>query len=193
MVIKYKTEIPADEQIHQGDIFKFLQYYDSFIEEGGRFELSLLKFPYSIILTQECDLHNNLTERKSIAEQSEIKKQDKYLISLLCAPLYNAEHIFLGNHLSLLKIESERKNSEQKNYLKSNRDPRYHYIAFDDNVGLVPMVIDFKHYFTVSLHYLEENLNQRVCTLKPLYRELINQRFSNYLSRIGLPEPQNMP
>jgi len=190
MVIKYQIEVLSDEQVHQGDIFKSVQYYDNFVEQGGRFELSLLRFPYSIILTQECDLNNNLKERKSIDETLEIRKQDKYLISLLCAPLYNAEHLFTGNHLSFLKIEAAKKNSEQRNYLKSNREPRYHYIEFDNIIGMVPMVIDFKHYFTVSLHSIEKNLQQRACTIKPLYRELITQRFSNFLSRIGLPEPQ---
>jgi len=108
MVIKYQIEVLSDEQVHQGDIFKSVQYYDNFVEQGGRFELSLLRFPYSIILTQECDLNNNLKERKSIDETLEIRKQDKYLISLLCAPLYNAEHLFTGNHLSFFKNRSSK-------------------------------------------------------------------------------------
>ncbi len=193
MIIKYQTEISSDNQIHQGDIFRSLQYYESFKEESKRFELSLLKFPFSIILTQECDLLHNTKERSSSAENSEIIKQDKYLVSLLCAPLYNAEHLFAGNHLSNLKIESERKNSEQRNYIKSNREPRYHYIEFEKPIQLVPMIIDFKHYFTVSILTLEANINQRVCSIKPLFRELITQRFSNFLSRIGLPEPNIIP
>jgi hypothetical protein len=189
MVIKYQTETVLDEQIHQGDIFRSLQYYESYKEETGRFELSLLKFPYSIILTQECDLSHNIKERSSSCESTETLKRDKYLVSLLCAPLYNAEHLFAGNHLSNLKIESERKNSEQRNYIKSNREPRYHYIEFEKPIELVPMIIDFKHYFTISILLLEASKNQRVCSIKPLFRESITQRFSNFLSRIGLPEP----
>ena len=187
MAIKYVTYNPDDSQIHQGDIFKSVRYYECFTEKKGKFELSLLEFPFSIILTQECDLSNNLFERMKNGNNP--KKQDKYLVSLLCAPLYNADHLFAGKHLEFLDIETEYKNSNQKKYIKSNRDPRYHYIEFASD-ELVPMIIDFKHYFTVTLNYLENNVSNRVCSLEPIFRELVTQRFSNFLSRIGLPEPE---
>jgi len=190
MAIKYQVEILKDNQVHQGDIFKSVSYYDDYKESRGNFELTLFKFPYAIVLTQECDLNSNSKERLNINNETEIIKHDKYLVSLLCAPLYNAEHLFSGNHLSKLNIETENKNSVQKKYIKSNRDPRYHYIEFEDQVGIVPLVIDFKHYFTVSLINLENNIaNNRVCSLKPIFRESVTQRFSNFLSRIGLPDP----
>ncbi len=191
MGTKYLTYCPDDEQIHQGDIFKSTIYYESFKEKDGKFELSLLEFPFSIVLTQECDLNNNLRERISDKNKNNnLIKHDKYLVSLLCAPLYNAEHLFSGDHLEFLKIKTEYKNRNQKGYIKSNRDPRYHYIEFEDNIKLVPMVIDFKHYFTVTINYLESNIKNRVCSLKPIYREYVTQRFSNFLSRIGLPDPE---
>ncbi len=190
MGIKYLVEKLNDKQIHQGDIFQSIQYYENYVEKSGKFELSLLRFPYSIILTQECDLSNNIRERNKNNDNNNLVSQDKYLVSLLCAPLYNAEHLFAGNHLEWLNIKSETKGSDNKRYIKSNRDPRYHYIEFEDEVKLVPMVIDFKHYFTVSLHYLENTLDKRICSLKPIYRESVTQRFSNFLSRIGLPDQE---
>lgn len=190
MAIKYLTEKLNDNQIHQGDIFQSIHYYETYVEESGNFELSMLKFPYSIVLTQECDLSNNMRERKNRDKKSKIIKQDKYLVSLLCAPLYNAAHLFEGNHLEHLQIESERKNSDQRKYIKSNREPRYHFIEFESETQLVPMIVDFKHYFTVSLNSLESNIENRICSLKPIYRESITQRFSNFLARIGLPEPE---
>jgi len=190
MAIKYLTyKVADDKQVHQGDVFKTVRYYECFTEIGGKFELSLLEFPFSIVLTQECDLSNNLIERTKNGNGDNSQKQDKYLVSLLCAPLYNAEHLFSGKHLEHLKIETDYKNSTQKKYIKSNRDPRYHYIEFD-NKELVPMVIDFKHYFTVTLNYLENNMENRICIMQPIFRELITQRFSNFLSRIGLPDPE---
>ena len=190
LTTKYQVEILKDNQVHQGDIFKSVSYYDDYKESRGNFELTLFKFPYAIVLTQECDLNSNSKERLNINNETEIIKHDKYLVSLLCAPLYNAEHLFSGNHLSKLNIETENKDSVQKKYIKSNRDPRYHYIEFEDQVGIVPLVIDFKHYFTVSLINLENNIaNNRVCSLKPIFRESVTQRFSNFLSRIGLPDP----
>ena len=190
MGIKYQVEILKDTQVHQGDIFKSVKYYDNFTENNGQFELSLLKFPYSIILTQECDLNNNVNERENIDYKQKPIKHDKFLVSLLCAPLYNAEHLFSGNHLSFLDIVSESKNSDQRKYIKSNREPRYHFLEFQNEIELVPMVIDFKHYFTVSLNILEGDLDKRICSLKPIFRESVTQRFSNFLSRIGLPDPE---
>ena len=190
MAIKYLTEVLSDKQIHQGDIFKSIHYYENYFEKSGSFELSMLKFPHCIVLTQECDLSNNMKERETQNGNDKVKKQDKYLVSLLCAPLYNAEHLFNGKHLEHLQIESERKSSDQRKYIKSNREPRYHFIEFEDKIQLVPMVIDFKHYFTVALNSLEDNIGNRICSLKPIFRESITQRFSNFLARIGLPEPE---
>lgn len=189
MAIKYQIETVDDDQIHQGDVFQNLHYYEKYIENTGRFELSLLKFPYSVVLSQECDLDTNRKERITIGQyQNEIVMHDKFMVSLLCAPLYNAEHLFAGKHLSELDIDTEIKNSKQKEYIKSNRNPRYHYIEFEDSALLVPMIIDFKHFFTVSISELKECLNKRKCSIKPLFRESITQRFANFLSRIGLPE-----
>lgn len=188
----YKTFLPHDKNIHQGDIFKSLIYYENYYEEKKNFQLSVLKFPHSIILTQECDLGKNQNERndlKKIPSEGPIQ-HDKFLVSLLCAPLYNAEHLLSGKHLERLGIIAEPKNSKQKPYIKSNRDPRYHYMEFD-NPELVPMIIDFKHYFTVTINYLENNYENRICSIEPIYRERISQRFSNFLSRIGLPDLSN--
>lgn len=186
---EYHVAVLSDKQVHQGDVIRNLPFYERYIENEGRFELSVLEVPYSIVLTQECDLENYTREG---AENKKAKKpgdtfRDKYLVSLLCAPLYNAEHLFQGTQLSEISIESESKNSNQRNYIKQNRDPRYHYIEFCPEAKLVPMVVDFKHYFSVSISILEQDLSQRTCSLMPLYRELISQRFSNFLSRIGLP------
>lgn len=189
MATKYLFDICTDQQIHQGDIFKNVPFFESYIEKDGAFELSILEFPFAIILSQECDLEQNCKERATFPNSSgEMKKHDKFLVSLLCAPLYNAEQLFAGEHLSQLKYEGERKSSDQKKYIKSNRESRYHYMEFEGDIGIVPSIIDFKHYFTITLPYLENNITNRICSVKPIYRESISQRFSNYLSRIGLPD-----
>lgn len=191
MAIKYQTDQCLDSRIHQCDVFRNVPFYETYSEKDGVFQLSVLEFPFAIVLTQECDLEQNSKERANCFDKDvSIIKHDKFLVSLLCAPLYNAEHLFSGEHLSLLSMSSEKKNSEQRNYIKSNREPRYHYIEFEDSSEIVPSVIDFKHYFSLSLQYLEDNMNNRLCSIKPIFREAISQRFSNYLSRIGLPEKQ---
>lgn len=194
MAIKYQFEKSNSSQIHQGDIFRDVPFYESYSERGGGFELSVLEFPLSIVLTQECDLKQCTKERvgfKDRKSESHIM-HDKFLVSLLCAPLYNAEQLFGGMHLSELGIKSEIKNSSQRNFIKTNREPRYHYIELDGEIEIVPSVIDFKHYFSISLSYLENRMQNRICSIKPIFRESISQRFSNYLARIGLPEQLNI-
>lgn len=190
MVIKYQFENSKGTRIHQGDIFKYVPFYESYIEKGGGFELTVLEFPTAIVLTQECDLEQNARERECFQESNvePHRMHDKFLVSLLCAPVYNAEQFFSGTHLSELDIKCERKTSDQRKYIKSNREPRYHYIELDGDTELVPSVIDFKHYFSVSLLYLESGIHNRICSIKPIFRESISQRFANFLSRIGLPE-----
>ncbi|MFC2036999.1 hypothetical protein ACFLYD_03370 [Chloroflexota bacterium] len=114
-------------------------------------------------------------------------------MSVLVAPVYNAELLFRGQHLSELGMSMQVINHKRTpgKYLKDNQLPRYHYLEFPPPVQIVPSVIDFKHYFTVSVEYLEEAKEPRyVCSVSPLFREDVSQRFANFLARIGLPEAE---
>ena len=144
------------------------------------------------MLTQDCDLEQNMNARIKASASDNLVSNDKHLISVIVAPLYNVEHLFLGQHLSEIGIESQKFNSDLKKPVKSNQNTRYHYIEFDSSVVLPNSIIDFKHYFTVSLNWLEGNIDLRICGIEPIYRELVSQRFSNYLSRIGLPSPEEI-
>jgi hypothetical protein len=144
-------------------------------------------FPLAIVLTQDCDLEQD--HRFRIEER---KTKDKLLISVLMAPLYNVEHVYLGEHLSELGIQMERlpKTGNTGNFLRNNERPRYHYLEFADDVRIVPSVIDFKHYFSAQVEYLRDLRARRyVCSIAQLFREDIAQRFASYLARVGLPEP----
>jgi hypothetical protein len=113
------------------------------------------------------------------------------LISVIVAPLYNYEDFRNGNHLSQLDLKMQVMNSKKCSNIKNNEDKRYHYIHFDDKVKITDSVIDFKHYFTCNIQYLNKKMKtDYICSVIPLYRELILQRFSNFLSRIGLPDPE---
>jgi len=175
------------ERVRQGDIFPNVPYYESYTETKGEFELVVYDFPYVVVLTQDCDLEQNKAAREQVTATSKPIDNDKHLISVIVAPLYNSEHLFSGNHLDQLGIVSQRQNAKLKGPITKNQNPRYHYIEFDDSVVVPNSVVDFKHYFTISVGWLEANIDKRVCGIDPLYRELISQRFSNYLSRIGLP------
>ena len=184
----YKIDTSKSDRVRQGDIYKEVTFYESFKESNGEFELLAYEFPYVLILTQDCDLEQNKSNRlKNSKDTNGLIELDKHLISVIVAPLYNAEHLFSGEHLDLIGIKSQKYNSELKKPIKTNQNPRYHFIEFGDEVVLPDSVIDFKHYFTVSLESLESNQANFICGISPIYRELISQRFSNYLSRIGLP------
>jgi hypothetical protein len=72
--------------------------------------------------------------------------------------------------------------------LRNNETPRYHYLEFPETVPVPPSVIDFKHYFAVNVSHLKRlKAKNFVCQVSALYREDISQRFSSFLSRIGLP------
>jgi len=177
-----------EERILQGDIFRDVDYVERVSEEAGIIEVSRIVFPLAIVLTQDCDLAQDYIFRHTEPPPS---TQDKWLISVLMAPIYNAEHVYRGEHLNDLGIKAEliSKNKSPGMFLRNNERPRYHYLEFPAEIPIVASVIDFKHYFSVHVEYLRQIKPTRfVCTLSPLYREDVCQRFATYLSRIGLPD-----
>ena len=75
-----------------------------YVAEGsGIIEVSRVVFPLAIVLTQDCDL-----EQDHLFRTEPRSTQDKWLISVLMAPLYNVEHVYQGEHLTELGIRMER-------------------------------------------------------------------------------------
>ncbi len=183
------TEFIIDKQsrIAQGDIFRDVEFIEYISEKGGIIEVSRIIFPYIIVLTQDCDLSQDHQYRYDIN-----KSDDKIILSVIVAPLYNVEHVFEGDHLSQLGFRMDsinKKRTPGKDLIKNSKS-RYHYLNLPDNIPIPNSVIDFKHYFTVNVKYLLELRENWICKVKELYREQISQRFAYYLSRIGLPEPK---
>ena len=100
-MIRVKKTVPT--RIQQGDIYKDIEYIEYLREEKGQIQASKIVFPYVIVLTQDCDLAQDNTFRKSPTEGT----QDNLLFSVLVAPLYNAEHVYTGEHLSELELKME--------------------------------------------------------------------------------------
>ena len=187
-----KTFLETSNAINQCDIFRNVEFIEYVKEEGNAIEVSKIVFPLAIVLTQACDLQQDYSARKRIIEEQR-GNQDKFLISVIAAPIYNFEEFRQGTHLSQLGLimedQGRRSRSKCENIIK-NENKRYHYLNFPEDVELVESVIDFKHYFTVTIGYLQTiRADQYVCSIDILYREFILQRFSNFLSRIGLPDP----
>lgn len=170
-------------RISQGDVFRDVECIEYAIEKRGVIEVSKIIFPLVIVLTQDCDLEQDSGNREK-------KTQNTKLLSVLVAPLYNAEHVFLGEHLTSLGLTMETINKKRSpgTSLMQNERPRYHYIEFPQEVPLVASIADFKHYFSVHVSYLESiRKTNFVCRLSDLFREDVSQRFAAYLARIGLP------
>lgn len=176
-------------RISQGDLIKDVEYIEYVIEKNGNIEVSKINFPLIIVLTQDCDLNQDHEFRKNATQKS---TNDKQLMSILVAPIYNVDHFYDGTHLSEigLKMEPfEKRPKKSKNKLfVDNEISRYHNLKFPDGVPIVESVIDFKHYFSVNVQYIE-NLKKTnfIGKVFELYREDISHRFSAFLSRIGLP------
>jgi len=177
-------------RISQCDIFKDIDYTEYTFEESGILEYSKITFPFVIVLTQDCDLEQDYDSRFS--NDNKNSNQDKWLLSVLVALLYNAEQVYEGNHLSEfgLRMNSEIfKDKNRKRILEQNQNPRYHYLRFPEDAKLPPLIIDFKHYFCLNVQYLHDIRNGHYCcSVSTLFREDISHRFSSFLSRIGLPE-----
>lgn len=170
-------------RISQGDVFSDVECIEHVSEKKGIVEVSKIVFPLVVVLTQDCDLEQDFNGRAK-------ERQGNTLLSVLVVPLYNAEHVFTGEHLSELKITGTliNKTKTEGKSLMQNERPRYHYIDFPANIPVVASIADFKHYFSVHTSYLEKvRAKSFVCRLDDLFREDLSQRFSAYLGRIGLP------
>lgn len=177
-------------RVSQGDIYRDVEFVEYVAEKKGIIEISKIVFPFVIVLTQDCDLEQDSKIRhQRILAQT----QDKLILSVLVAPLYNVEQVYIGEHLDQLGIRMRMINKIKTpgKYLRINEIPRYHYIKFPEGVTISPSVIDFKHYFSVHVEYLRRKKSDLVYQVLPLYREDISHRFASFLSRIGLPEAQN--
>lgn len=188
-----------DKRIRQGDIYRDIDYFERVQVEGDEVTIQKISFPLVIVLTQDCDLEQDAAYY--VAESKKPENEDKRLLSVIVAPLYNEDIFLQGEHLCdesinykmqvIPKTGKKGKLTTQYRFLTQNEIPRYHYLLFDESVQIANSVIDFKHYFTVNVECLSQARQDKfVCKVSKLYRERICQRFANYLSRIGLPNMQ---
>lgn len=183
--ISAKTTLILKERIRQGDIFHDINIVERIVDKEKGIEVQYLHFPMVICLNQDCDLSSDCRDK-----QKENSNKDCRLLHLIVCPLFNFDSFREGNHWGKLFDIGERYKKDETKTKKiiNNEDPRYHFLHFDDNAQLPDMIIDFKHFFTVSTEWMYQNIDKRVRSVNELYREKISQRFAYYLSRIGLPD-----
>lgn len=174
----------------QGDIYKdvkLIQAITYTINRKGKKEYNVneMKFDYTVILTQECDLEQDYKNRIETQED-----QDSYIQMILMAPAYLAESLRNGNHLEKYGQTMQHINTRDWNKLKKQENKRYHHIKADAEMNVPELTIDFKHFYTISRDYFYNKLMNEsyFISMTILYRETLSQRFCNFLARIGIPD-----
>ncbi len=183
-------------RIQQCDILRDVDFIQRIEIIENCVRIHKIIFPLVLVLTQDCDLKQDA--QYHFENGSPPPTDDKKLLSVIVAPIYNEEMFLIGEHLKddtinykMQKINKKKKGKFTTQYsnLINNQIPRYHHLKFKGTDLIVDSVIDFKHYFTVNIEELMSTKKDRfICKIKELYREDISLRFANFLSRIGLPD-----
>lgn len=182
--ISARTKPVMANRICQGDIFHDLEIVENVEETPAGARVHYLKFPLLICLNQDCDLSSD-----DLDKQSGNSNKNCRLLHLIVAPVFLFDSFKTGEHWGGIFDVGDPFNPKRTTgkKLMENNDPRYHFLHFPEEEGYPDLVIDFKHFFTISTQYIYEHKDKRLCSLCELYREKVSQRFANYLSRIGLP------
>ena len=182
--IKNKTPL----RIHQGDIIRDIKLENDIgkLNDSHQETLTALNFPYVLVLSQDCDLLQFFNGMKSSTDTF-----NQYIPNVIILPLYMKDDFKNGDNLNFLNVSQSRRSSDQMKMIDQNREPRYQHLMPSRSFALPDLYADFKVYYTMPpnelFKFYESNY---VATVNVLFRESITLRFTNYLSRIGLPEIQ---
>jgi hypothetical protein len=187
-----------DTQLRQAEILSNVFQYKIAVESLGDpdgVEIEPVIHEFAIILSQDCDLEQDFKSREAIRASgaSLDRLDDKLLPSVLMCEVATERAIDDA-------IRSQGNTIRQR--FRKNQEERYqflHAVAKSDDAagdGLEAMGIDFKRYFSVPTAELYAQLKSgcnRRCRLAPQYLEHLSKRFTNHLSRVGLPKNHHEP
>lgn len=183
-----KSKIESRYTIHdkcritQGDILRDFKFHAANLNSQN-IELREFTFTYLIIISQDCDLENcnNNTPKDGLTNQ--------FLPNILTIPAFPDEELRSGKHYSeMFGITQRQIDTAKFTTIKGNHESRYHYLIGDDSKQIPNLILDFKHYITIPFSMITANYQTSyLATTNELFRETISQRFTYYLSRIGLP------
>lgn len=169
------------KRLSQGDIFQDIEIIENVGVEKSIVTVQKISFPFVVCLNQECDLETDYCNNDKVL-------CDNNLLHIAIAPAFIFEQFLSGTHWG--GIFSNNKPQKRKDTtirkIIDNEIPRYHYLNFPDK-DTPDLIIDFKHFFSVYKNVMYDQIDKRFCSLDDLFKEKINQRFSYYISRIGLP------
>lgn len=185
-------QVNEASNICQGDILRGLDFKYLASDDDATAGFSF-PFPYAVILSQACDLqqhYKNLEE--NIGKEGDEIKHDKVLDTILVCPAFAHEAVLTGTHIEGRNMAGFGNSASRKNaYTKLQRNDsftRFHHLKKIDEM-FPELVVDFKNFHTVPIEIIKNVYEDNyLVSLKKLYRERLSQRFTNYLSRIGLPD-----
>lgn len=177
-------EIHNCERICQGDILRDFKFTLT-TEPNVILEIF---FQYLIIISQDCDLEHCL--KKSTIPESSNFKCNQFLPNILFIPAFPMDKVKNGEHLvDLYNIKQDRIGSDLWKPITKNLNDRYHFLKSNLNFQVPDLVVDFKLYQTIPTEtFLKLHKESYLTSVNELFRENLSQRFTNYFSRIALPE-----
>lgn len=175
----YAPALPG--RLWQGEIVSGLKRHrlglDTIFEEAPTLNYEV--HPYTIVVSQDCDLVQDYTSRTG---DGDISKQ---IPEILFCQAITAEEL-RGSGI----------NSTVWNQVRKNKAERYHFFqkvlpdqdAFGS--GLPELGVDFKRYFTIPTDEVYRRLEgeaKKRCRLMSPYLEHFSTRFAYYQFRVALP------
>lgn len=174
--IKRFYRVVRSSRFQQGDLLRSIEILYQIPGIKYKYENN---FEFIFVLSQDCDLEQDYNSRKKPKVNP-----DKYLQTILICPAYRYEQIVMGQHIEDMSMSIIDKKKVQNN----DELKRYHFIQSDKSLGIPDLVVDFKHVHTFPRDMLYKIKRKKyIASLEELFREHLSQRFSFYLSRIGLP------
>lgn len=180
--ISARTTKKTLKRLSQGDIFQDIEIIENLEVEKSIVTVQKISFPFVVCLNQECDLETDFWNNDDVM-------CDNNLLHIAIAPAFIFEQFLSGTHWGGIFSNNRPQKRKDTTIRKiiDNEIPRYHFLNFPDN-DIPDLIIDFKHFFSVYKKVMYDQIDKRFCSLDDLFKEKINQRFSYYISRIGLPE-----
>lgn len=174
-------------RVCQGDILRDFPIIEWEFTDSSYKKYNIIKntLPYIVVMTQDCDLEQDYKNRN----EEVCEKHDKHMQSILVCPAYPAEKFRIGEHLEHTGRVMEKWNSERFKKIKDQKNERFHFLGANSKMQVPELVIDFKHYYTMPRNAIYMMVGEHyLVTIRELFRESLSQRFSYFLSRIGLPD-----
>ncbi len=180
-------------RICQGDILRDFTY--RFYSQANETVEEII-FDYAYVCSQDCDLLQHFNKIKSFPAsegtntEEALLTNNQFLPNVLILPAFLVDRFKTGEHLAdLNKIKQTAKTTKEIDKIKNNNEERYHFIESNSELHIPELVLDFKYYLSIDYNYVRNNYSLTyLATINELFRERLAQRFSSYLSRIGLPE-----